>query len=305
MVDMNKNNILTCAIIVTFEPDKIRLDALIDSLLTQVESIVIVDNASTVQAMSEFTRGNNKKISIIALEENCGVATAQNRGIKWATQKGFSYVLLMDQDSLPETSMVKHLFAGMKQKTEEGFKVAAVGPQYTDIKGQNASPFVKLEGSELCRIDCVENEIVSVDILISSGCLISIEALTSVGGMTNLLFIDYVDTEWCLRAAYKGYALFGIGAAHMQHDLGDEFTQLFGRTFPVHSSVRNYYIIRNGLWLLRQPWVSSAWQIMDLGRLFKIYLVYSLYAGTRYMNWKMMNKGIWHSLLGKMGKLDE
>ena len=305
MLDMNEIHKGTCAIIVTYEPDKTRLNALIDSLLSQVESVVIVDNASKNKEINEFTKVHNSRISIIALEENCGVATAQNRGIRWATQQGFYYVLLMDQDSLPESCMVKHLIAGMKQKTEEGYKVAAVGPKYTDIKGRHASPFVKLKGWELCRIECLENELVAVDIIISSGSLISIDALVSVGDMTDQLFIDYVDTEWCLRANYKGYALFGVGAAHMQHDLGDEFTRLFGRTIPVHSSVRNYYIIRNGLWLLRQSWVSPAWRIMDSIRLFKIYIVCSLFAGNRFTNWKMMNKGIWHSLSGKTGKLHE
>ena len=105
-----------------------------------------------------------------------------------------------------------------------------------------------------------------VDHLSSSGCLIAMDALAEVGGMEDRLFIDYVDTEWCLRAIYKGYSLFGVGSACMQHDLGDAFVNLFSRTVPVHSSLRYYYLIRNGLWLLRQPWVSSAWKIMDTRR---------------------------------------
>ncbi|MFX8766500.1 glycosyltransferase family 2 protein, partial [Acinetobacter baumannii] len=45
-------------------------------------------------------------------------------------------------------------------------------------------------------------------LLISSGSLISVEALKAVGLMRDYYFIDYVDTEWCLRAEYLGYKNF-------------------------------------------------------------------------------------------------
>jgi rhamnosyltransferase len=90
----------------------------------------------------------------------------------------------------------------------------------------------------------------------------------------------------------------------MQHDLGDDFVSLFGRTITVRSSLRYYYLIRNGLWLLRQPWVPSAWRVMDACRLVLIYIVYSVFVGTKLMNWKMMTTGIWDGMTGKMGRYE-
>lgn len=293
------------AVVVTYHPEPSVLAQLLDGIRGQVDWVLVVDNGSDESLSILMESRNRKNEFLIFLGDNRGVATAQNIGIRWARQRRTDYVLLFDQDSLPGSDMVENLLLGMGQKSDEGYKVAAVGPKYTDIKGRHASPFVKLKGWKLSRIDCNEDEVVAVDHLISSGCLISMDALAEVGGMVDRLFIDYVDTEWCLRAIHKGYALFGVGSAHMQHDLGDKVTKLFGRTIPVYSPLRHYYTIRNGLWLLSQPWVSSAWRIMDARRLFKVYMVYSLFVGTRFENWKMMSKGIWHGLNGKLGKLHE
>ena len=197
--------------------------------------------------------------------------------------------------------MVNELMLVIKSKD----RIAAVGSNYSDVKGLCASPFVKCEGVSLKRISCNTGDVVEVDHLISSGCLVSMDALKEIGYMEEKLFIDYVDTEWCLRAIHKGYSLLGVGSAHMQHDLGDEFVHLFGRTLPVHSPLRHYYLIRNGIWLLRQSWVSNRWRIMDTRRLFLIYIVYSFFVGKKFQNWKMMSLGIWHGLTGKMGCYDK
>lgn len=298
---MSHRNIGVVAIVVTYYPNVYVLSTLLNAIQPQVDSVVVVDNGSGI-SIEDWLSDIYPDVACIALGQNYGIAKAQNTGIAWAKNGRARHVILFDQDSQPGSYIVENLLSVMSQKKDDGYKVAAVGPKYTDIKGQYTSPFVKLKGWKLCRIDCNEDEVVAVDHLISSGCLISMDALNDVGGMDERLFIDYVDTEWCRRAIHKGYELFGVGSAHMQHDLGDEYNKLFGRTISTHSSLRYYYIIRNGIWLLRQPWVSSAWRIMDACRLFKIYIVCSLFVGTRFENWKMMTKGIWHGLIGRMGK---
>jgi len=291
------------AIIVTYHPEESEIIQLLRAIESQVSHVVIVDNGSPEsvgQVIRQHIPGNGLFIS---KGYNSGTAGAINTGILEAEKLTASHIVLFDQDACPEPDMVQKLISAMNKKKVE-CKVAAVGPKYSDVKGEHASPFVKLRGLKLCRVDCNEDEVVAVDHLISSGCLISMEALGEVGGMEESLFIDYVDTEWCLRAIYQGYSLFGVCSAHMQHDLGDDFVSLFGRTITVRSSLRYYYLIRNGLWLLRQPWVPSAWRVMDACRLVLIYIVYSVFVGTKLMNWKMMTTGIWDGMTGKMGRYE-
>lgn len=292
------------AVIVSYQPDFDQLSRLLNAINKQTAKIVVVDNHSTENVCHWLTTIESlENVYCLPLSDNSGVAKAQNTGIAWAREEGADYVLLLDQDSEPASDMVSKLLAAMNQKQHEGYNTAAVGAKYSDIKGQHVSPFVKLKGFKLHRITCNDDEIVAVDHLISSGCLIAMEALTQIGVMEEGLFIDYVDTEWCLRAIHKGYCIFGVGSAHMQHSLGDSFVSLFGRTIPVHSSLRYYYLIRNGIWVLRQPWVSNCWRVMDIKRLCLIYIVYSLFTGPRLDNWNMMTLGVRHGLKGKMGKL--
>lgn len=289
------------AVIVTYHPCLKSLNDLLNALIPQVHSTVVIDNNSPVN-ITNWVAQKKLDITVHELNENKGIAVAQNLGIKWARRQQAEFVLLMDQDSMPASDMVKQLLFVIQKKPIKNKPIAAVGPNYLDVKGNHPPPFVKLINNKLHRLACQDNEIVNVDHLISSGCLISMQSIDKVGEMEEKLFIDYVDTEWCLRALNKGYSLFGVGSAKMKHSIGDDFRYCFGRNLPVHSALRQYYIIRNGFWLLSQRWVSHNWKIMDIQRLLLIYITYSFFIGTRCQNWKMMSKGIWDAMTGKMGK---
>jgi len=285
------------SIVVTYNPCLDTLKELLHALVPQVHAVKIIDNNSTVNVSAWLEQQQLATVSVQSLTTNKGVATAHNKGIQWAQAQQAEFVLLMDQDSIPAPDMVAKLLNTLQQDSN----IAAVGPKYRDIKGSHQSPFVKLVGCKLCRMACADHEVVAVDHLVSSGSLISMTALQKVGVMQEQLFIDYVDTEWCLRAVHKGYTLLGVGAAQMTHSIGDQQVSIFGRKLAVHSPLRQFYVIRNGLWLLRQPWVSWHWRCMDIQRLFLIYITYSLFVGKRLQNWQMMNKGIWQAITRKMG----
>jgi rhamnosyltransferase len=292
------------AIIVSFNPNLAALASCLGRLRLQVDKLIIVDNAS--HAADEVSSlGAEYSAFIVKNNQNNGVAGAINQGINIAIENSAKYVLLLDQDSLPDQTMVQVLKSAFEDNVSRGHAVAAVGPSYEDVKGQAKSPFVRRAGFMLERVDCPVDEIVEVDHLITSGSLISLDAIETIGLMEEALFIDYVDTEWCLRSKSKGYKLYGVGAAKMEHDLGEKNVWFMGRQLPVHSPFRYYYAIRNGVWLLCRPWVDFRWRLLDIRRLFLIYVVYSLFVGQRFENWKMLTRGIWHGIIGKMGKLDE
>ncbi|WP_417223849.1 glycosyltransferase family 2 protein [Amphritea sp.] len=292
------------AIIITFNPDVKEVVGLIKSTEPQVDRIFVVDNGSddsTINAIRNVLSGDSL---VLENNTNVGVSVALNKGILEAKKVNASHVVFFDHDSLPSKNMISILLSTIEIKNKEGVKVGAVGPKYIDVKGTSLSPFVVLDGVCLKRVECTIDEIVNVDFLITSGSLISMDVFRVVGMMDESLFIDYVDTEWCLRALNKGYSFYGVGSAVMHHDLGDEFVNVFGRTVCVRSPIRNYYIIRNGVWLLFQSWVPFRWKFMDFFRILGIYFVHSLLVGERFNNFKMMTKGLFHGFLRKMGKYE-
>lgn len=288
------------AIVVTYFPDTEVLNRLVAAAAPQVARVVIVDNGSGSLDLSNFCF--DETVEWITNPVNLGVAAAYNQGVAFAEAHAATHIILFDQDSCPAPGMTNALMSSWVRAKQSGLKIAALGPNYVDTKGQYQSPFVKIQGFALKRVECESGAVVAIDHLISSGCLIDLEALRDVGLFEEQLFIDYVDTEWCLRARHKGYTLLGVGNASMHHSLGDEYLQIFTKRIPMHSPLRHYYLIRNGFWLICQPWVGWRWRIIDSVRLSKIFILFSLLGGQPFKHFKMMLLGFLDFSRKKMGK---
>lgn len=291
------------AIIVTYNPEQKQLKRLLDLCLPQVDSVVVVDNGSTVPVIAWLTDQGSSKIVWRSLGENKGIAAAHNEGIRQARSMKADYVLIFDHDSAPAPDMVKKLLAALKAKQEEGYKVAAVGPCYRDLRRDNPPPFTRIEGLRFryCTYS-KETPVVIVDYLVSSGSLIPMATFDAVGDMREELFIDYVDVEWGLRAKAKGYLSFGVFAATMEHSLGDETLHVFGRKIALHSPLRHYYMFRNSVWLYKQQGVPLNWKIVDGARFFVRYFCYAMFAKPRLEHIRNMTMGVLDGLRSKLGK---
>ena len=290
------------AVIVTYNPEPDVLKGLVMSITQQVFRIIIVDNGSLNQSVITETGLKTSNCQYMCLGVNTGIANAINEGITEARKSYASHFVLFDQDSIPEPGMIKKLCTAFTDLGKQGVKVAGVGARFLDDRAMNPPPFIQIKNLSLKRHTCEHDRIVPVDYLISSGCLISEEALAAVGMMNADLFIDYVDIEWGLRAKKRGYQSFGICDAHMKHALGDDPLEMFGRKYPVRNPLRHYYMFRNAVWLYRQSWVPFSWKVVDGVRLLAKYVFYSVCTNQRMQHLRMMTTGLWHGLSEKMGK---
>jgi rhamnosyltransferase len=293
------------AVAVTYEPGAAALQRLLGSISPQVETVWIVDNGSAADVSKWTERQAPANVRCLRLPENLGVAAAQNRGIQRAKQDGAEFVLLLDQDSDPAPDMVAALVAAVRARQAAGVRVGAVGPLCIDRRNGKPHAFVRLRGIFYRRVRCRNaQDLIEVHDLISSGCLIPTSVLKVVGDMAEFLFIDYVDTEWSLRARQHGYRLYGVCAARMHHALGDNAIDLPGRRVALHSPLRHYYMFRNALWLARQRSVPTAWKVADGLRLVQRFVFYALCARPRLQHLRMMLRGMrdgWH---GRMGRFE-
>ena len=295
------NQIKVLGIIVTYNPEPNTVTKLIEILAAQVAAIVLIDNASDSFSTNELLI-RYPHLHTINNSENVGVATAYNQGCAIAKAQGFSHVILFDQDSIPASDMVNCLTKAMVIKNQDELIVAAAGPKYTDIKGQKLSPFVRIKDFHLERVNCADGEVVEIDHLISSGSLIDIRAIDAVGNFVDGLFIDCVDTEWCLRARHNKLIILGVGNAAMQHNIGDAYLILWGRQLPIHSPVRLYYQFRNQVWLIKQPWTGWRWRIIDTIRCMKLFIVFIFFAPNKINNLTYMMRGIFDGVLSRLGQ---
>ncbi len=291
------------AVVVAYRPQGGGLQRLVAVLLGQVAHVVLVHNGPAGTQPLVSVERDHERLTELHLGENLGVARAQNVGIDQAREHRATHVVLFDQDSEPARDMIPRLLAAAYSMTQAGHRVAAVGPRYRDERQDNPPPFIQVRGVRLHRHRCDdEAAIVPVDYLVSSGCLMPMEALDAVGGMTEELFIDYVDIEWGLRAGAAGLQCFGVCGAHMRHSLGERPLMVMGRPRPLHTPLRHYYLFRNAVWLYRRPAVPRNWKWADGARLLLKYFAYSLYARPRAVHWWMMTLGVWHGLRGRLGR---
>lgn len=294
------HNIL--AVVITYNPNIAHLKKLLGILENQVDKILVIDN-HTIGFQPDELAIQSHKIDYLLNESNVGLATAYNQAYAIAKEHDFSHIILFDQDSLPAIDMVEALSVTLRNHNLHKLVVAAAGPKYRDIKGQSLSPFVRIKNYHLERIECGENEIVDVDHLISSGSLIDLRALDLVGNFVDDLFIDCVDTEWCLRVRHNKLRILGVGNAFMEHNIGERYLNVLGRQLPIHSPLRLQYQFRNQIWIIKQPWVTWRWRIIDLIRCLKLTIVYIVFAPNKINNLSAITKGIVQGCANKMGKI--
>jgi rhamnosyltransferase len=242
------------AIVVTYNPEIELIQEELSALRPQVDSLIIIDNASEFQLLRSLKDILTPADFIVVNESNRGIAAALNQGVEKAISIGARYVLLMDQDSVPDKGLVDTL----KQEFEElslNCKIAAIGPVIVDCYTMNQLPALQYHYFFRESMLVPPDDTILCDQLISSGTFLSIESFNSIGEFDESLFIDFVDIEWGLRAKLKGYSCAMTSKKKLKHHLGDGTKRFWlgrWREFSLHSPLREYYIARNPWLLLRK-----------------------------------------------------
>ena len=228
------------AIIVSYNPDSNLFDS-INLLLNQVEKVIIVDNGSKEKYVKYIKSINEDKIEIILNKENLGIATALNIGVRKALENGYEWILTMDQDSKASPDMVKKMFNVYNSiNREERKDILSIFPNFVDERIQSIE-----ENSNM-------NSYEYVDADITSGNLLRKEVFEKVGFFDDSLFIDLVDTDFCMRLNEKGIKMIKIRDAVLYHSLGESNTIkgiLGSFNTSNHSALRRYYMTRNRFYI--------------------------------------------------------
>lgn len=301
---------MVCAILVTYEPDENLLYLNLASIASQVQQVLVVDNGSSQLVSWAEPLRQWPNVCLIRLDRNRGIAAAINIGIMHARKMDASYVLLLDQDSEASEYMVQDLLTLHEQLTQAGYPVSAVGPRFRDRSdGSMSTPIAYTFFRTTPSKHYLKSyPAIAVDFLISSGSLIALSTLGSVGLMREALFIDHVDTEWILRAQNYGYHAFKHASATLIHARGEYCKRIwFGRwwNIPMNKPFRYYYLFRNALLIMREKRISSKWKVMEAQRLMRVSVVVLLYAQQRRETFRYIGKGLWDGLFQRGGKLSD
>lgn len=231
-----------CAVIITYNCG----NEFCESFLTvngKVDKVIIVDNGSNNKTLDMLNEIKSKyDIELILNNENIGIASALNKGLKYAINNKYNWVLTLDHDSKLTDNMIENMFnAYNKVEKEDRKKIVSIVPNYIEEKLLN-----KLDKNELQEnIEYIENGI-------TSGNLVKVSAVKEIGFFNDDLFIDCVDSDFCCRIIEKGYKIIKVNNAILIHNLGEtRLIKFLGRNIQCsnHSYIRRYYMTRNRFYL--------------------------------------------------------
>ncbi len=288
----------TCAVVVCYRYSYAELAILLQTLIPSVGHVILVDNNEPADAVGlPDLQAACPAVEVIAHGQNLGLSRALNAGIRRALDRDFAWILLFDQDSRPEPTMLPALMAQRDAARRSAVPVAALGPAICDARMRTPLPFIRFSGGRVVKDYPLPGGTGSIetDMLITSGCLIDAAVLRRHGLMDERLFIDNIDLEWCFRVRAAGYRLLGVPAAILAHQLGDRVRPVPGtkRNILVHSPFRQYHIMRNRVLMYWRPYVPLSWKIADVPRLLFKLAYFPLMVAPRGENLRMMLRGLW------------
>lgn len=228
---------ILCGIVI-YRPNKKDLLGAIESVINQVDEILIINNLCDDIILEEL-REVSTKIKIISYSDNKGIAKALNDIIKYSTINHYDYTLTMDQDSICDDDYINQMI----ENDEEN--VALFTPQIIDLNEKQTINKKKLSNHY-------------VNLCITSGCLMKNKYINQIGKFNNNLFIDFVDFDYCLKTLKCGFLIKNVINAKLYHHLGNAqeikfISKLFKR--PVytynHNATRTFYYNRNAIYLLK------------------------------------------------------
>jgi rhamnosyltransferase len=262
-----------------------------------------VDNGST--SAPESARQEVDNVRLILLPENRGIGSAQNMGAAVALEQGARFLVFLDQDSVPANDMVAQCLRTWHLLAQRNIAIGAVGA--LAVLRENSGAFIRFgwfrHHHDRPRGD---EDWVDCDVLISSGTLVSAESFADIGPFEESFFIDKVDTEWCIRAASRGYRIAGAPRARLEHNLGDQSVRVWRgrwRHLPEHKPFRYYYMLRNAVLLSCRryaPWRARSAIASDS---LQMLVLFSIFPAQRRDNLHMMLKGLWDGVCRRGGPL--
>ena len=222
-------------VVILYYPDKATLISNINTYIHGLDKLYLYDNSEDVDSKLGIDLSSiSEKIVYENFGENAGISKRLNQAIAAAQNDGADYLLTMDQDSSFKSGdfeRYQHLIYSNLTKDVAQF-------------GVNCQPeFTKPNESSEIAIS-----------LITSGSVISLEYINNIGLFDENLFIDFVDAEFSYRVSNSGFHNLLFPNIILNHIIGSRVEGRSLITFKksmriVHSPIRVYYILRNGLHL--------------------------------------------------------
>ncbi len=232
------------------------------SYLKQELLVIVVDNGSAKkfsiirQLADQFSKGEFK---IIRNEENLGFSGGNNVGIKYALENGTDYILILNNDTVVQGSLLKELLSVAKSDSNIGVVVPKIyfakGFEYHKerYKSEELGKVLWYSGGKIDwknvlgshrGVDEVDhgqyNDIQETDYATGCCMFVKAEVFKKIGFLNDNYFLYYEDNDFSQRAKKTGFKIIYAPKAIIWHKNA-------GSAGGSGSELQDYYITRNRL----------------------------------------------------------
>ena len=184
--------------------------------------LVIVDNGSLDDTI-KLIKSNFPELDLIELKSNKGASFATNKGFDFALANNADLVLRLDSDTVLDKNYLATLTNTILNLPDAGIVSGKIFSFFNPNK-------IWFTGGKLTKLDLGakyldqgknfnpnEKTICEVDLLPSTGMLITRDLIESLRGFDEDYLVYYEDFDFCLRALKKGVKLYYDPNATLLH----------------------------------------------------------------------------------------
>lgn len=185
--------------------------------------ILVVDNGSVHDEADAIRRRFGNRVVALRSPRNEGFAGGANQGISYAKERGYEYILILNNDC----TVAPDLLSELEQTFASASNVAVVGPAvcYHDERDVVSSAGVMFR---MCMasarrlgvglsLDKLPKTPYDVDFVDGSCMLVSIAAINSVGPLDPIFFVYWEETDWCVRFRQRGLRVLCAPSTKVWH----------------------------------------------------------------------------------------
>jgi GT2 family glycosyltransferase len=202
--------------------------------------IVVIDNGATIETKRVIDEVR-KNVTVLQSPVNRGFAGGVNIGIRYALEKGFSYIALLNDDAFVRKGWLEQLHETLKKHKEVGIatsKMLCQDGQKIDSTGECYStwglPFPRGRNEH----DVGQYDTLSAVFGASGGAsLYRAELFEQVGLFDEDLFAYYEDVDLSFRAQLAGWSVRYVPSAVVYHRQGVTSSKIPG--FATYHTFKN------------------------------------------------------------------
>jgi len=257
------------------------------------DKILVVDNSETEDTQELISSLNNPKIAYHRVGYNAGPAMAAKIGLQKLAEEGYQWIYWGDDDDPPvfEDAFEQLFLAISENKNRRVGVVGAVGQYLNRISGNIR---------RVSNQDLKKESQISVDSIAGGMSMIVSAEVVKLGIFPEeKLFFGFEELDFCLKTKQAGFDLLVPSLLFLRSR--EKYNRVNYKrpayvVKEVSSLKRQYYSIRNILWIYRAHRMYFAFLYQLLKNIFKS--LYGFRYGISYgkLNFMMVGKGILHGL---------